>query len=62
MPERAPLELSAEEIVEPLADLVTRQRARASQLQAQGRSIRVLPDGRAVVLQPNGNDSNSGSE
>src|SRR6516162_618307 len=38
MPERAPLELIAEPI-EPLADVVARQRARADRLQREGRNI-----------------------
>jgi hypothetical protein len=59
-----PLDLVAE-VIEPLADVVARQRARADRMQRQARDIEVLPSGLVRVLPKpssgNGNDSNGGN-
>jgi hypothetical protein len=57
-----PLDLSAEEIVEPLAVVVERQRARQNAL--QGRDIEVSPSGTVRVLshKPGPNGGNGSDE
>jgi uncharacterized protein (UPF0147 family) len=57
MPERAFLELSAEP-VECLADVVSRQRARADRMQREARNI----DGRVLLLEPNGDGNGNDSD
>jgi hypothetical protein len=58
MPERAPLDLTAEEVV-PLAELVEQRRKRADELQAEMQNIQVSPSGIVRVLshKPGGNGS-----
>jgi hypothetical protein len=52
----APLNLVAEEIVEPLADVVAKQRARANRMLAEDPQFRALPKSHQVILlKPNGN-------
>ena len=59
-----PLDLVAEE-VEPLADVVARQRARADRMEREARNIRVLPNGQVLLLDEhnggNGSDDDTGS-
>jgi len=58
MPERAPLDLVGEEIVEPLAAVVERQRARADAMMPEARNIEVSPSGAVRILpKPGGNGS-----
>jgi hypothetical protein len=56
-PVEAPLDLVAEPI-EPLADVVRRQRARVERMEREARDIEVLPDGTVRVLpKPGSNGS-----
>ena len=48
-PVEAPLDLVAEPI-EPLADVVRRQRARVERMEREAKQIRVLPSGQVLVL------------
>jgi hypothetical protein len=58
MPERAPVDASCEEIIEPLADVIARQRARADRMQREMRDIEVSPSGLVRVLpKPGSNGS-----
>ena len=61
-----PMELTAEP-VEPLHQLIERQRARADRMAREARQIRVLPNGQVLVLdEPNGDggddSSNNGND
>jgi hypothetical protein len=47
------LDLAAEEVYEPLADVIARQRARMDRL--QGQDIEVLPSGQVRLLKPSSN-------
>jgi hypothetical protein len=58
-PVEAPLDLIAEPI-EPLADVVARQRARADRMMRERRNIQVLPNGQVLLLDDNGNGGNCG--
>jgi len=59
-----PLELVAE-VIEPLADVVARQRARCDRMQREASDIEVLPSGLVRVLPKpgsgNGSDGDTGS-
>jgi hypothetical protein len=55
-PVEAPLDLVAEPI-EPLADLVTRQRARAERMWREDPQFRAVRGHRAIELKPNSNGS-----
>jgi uncharacterized coiled-coil protein SlyX len=60
-PQPAPLELVAE-VIEPLADVVARQRARCDRMEREAKQIRVLPSGQVLVLdERDGNDGDSSS-
>src|SRR5262249_48632458 len=59
MPEKAPIDLEAEEII-PLAELVTQRRARADALQREMRDIQVLPNGTVRVLPKPGSNGSDG--
>jgi hypothetical protein len=48
-----PLDLVAEPLI-PLAELVSAQRARADRMEREARQIKVLPDGRVLVLDESG--------
>jgi hypothetical protein len=61
MPERAPLDLTAEEPPEPLAVVVERQRKRADALQREARDIEVLPSGDVRILPRLGGNGGNGS-
>jgi hypothetical protein len=58
-PQPAPLDLVAEEI-EPLATVVTRQRARADALMGEARDIEVSPSGAVRILPRSGSNGGSG--
>jgi len=59
-PQPAPLELVAEEI-EPLADVIARQRARVERMERAAKQIRVLPSGQVLVLDER-NDGNGSDD
>jgi len=46
------------EVIEPLADVVRRQRARADRMLAEQRNITVLPNGQVLVIDDEGNSGN----
>src|SRR5262249_24361485 len=54
-PVEAPLDLIAEPI-EPLADVVARQRARCDRMLREARPTKVLPNGQVLLLDGNGRD------
>jgi hypothetical protein len=60
-----PLELVAE-VIEPLADVVARQRARCDRMEREARNIRVLPNGQVLLLDErndgNGSDDSSSND
>ena len=60
LPERAPVELQAEEPPEPLAVVVERQRQRCDAM--QGRDIQVLSSGQVLLLEPNGGNGSDGDD
>jgi hypothetical protein len=62
MPERAPLDLTAEEPSEPLAVVVERQRKRADALQREARDIEVDRFGAVRILPKPGSDGGNGSD
>jgi hypothetical protein len=55
-----PLELTAE-VIEPLADVIARQRARVERMEREAKQIRVLPSGQVLVLDER-NGGNGGSD
>jgi hypothetical protein len=61
LPEKAAIDASCEEVIEPLADVVARQRARADRMQREAQNIQVLPNGQVLLLDErnggNGDDS-----
>ena len=61
LPEKAPLDLVAEEEIEPLAVVVERQRRRADALQREARDIEVSPSGVVRVLPKPGSNGGNGS-
>ena len=56
-PTEPPLDLVAEP-VEPLADVIARQRARCDRMLAERRQIKVLPSGQVIELGGNGSGDN----
>jgi hypothetical protein len=60
MPEKAAIDATCEEIYEPLADVIARQRARCDRMQREMRDIEVSPSGVVRVLPKPG--SNGGSD
>jgi hypothetical protein len=58
-PQPPPIDSTCEEIVEPLAVVVERQRKRCDAL--QGRSIEVLPSGQVLLLEPNSDGDDTAS-
>jgi hypothetical protein len=60
LPEKAAIDSTCEEIVEPLAVVVERQRRRADALQREARDIEVLPSGVVRILPEPG--SNGGDD
>jgi hypothetical protein len=61
-PQPAPLDLVAEEPIEPLADLVARQRARADAMLREPRDIEVSPTGVVRVLPKPGSNGSGCSD
>jgi|SRR6516165_2585162 hypothetical protein len=60
-----PLDLAAQEVIEPLADVIARQRARCDRMQREARDIEVLPSGAVRVLPKpgsNGGDDSSSDD
>ena len=60
-PQPPPLELTAE-VIEPLAVVVARQRARLERMARDPHDIKVLPDGRVLVLERNAGNDGNGSD
>jgi hypothetical protein len=58
LPEKAPLELTAEPESEPLVDLVSRQRARCDQMLRDDPQFQALRSRQVILLEPNGNSGN----
>ena len=50
------IDATCEEIIEPLADVIARQRARCDRMQREARDIEVLPSGLVRVLPKPGSD------
>jgi hypothetical protein len=60
MPEKAAIDAACEEIYEPLADIIARQRARCDAMEREARDIEVLPNGTVRVLpKPGSNGSDN---
>jgi hypothetical protein len=59
-PQPPAIDATCEEI-EPLADVVARQRARADRMMREMRNIQVLPNGQALLLEPNGDNGQDDS-
>ena len=49
-PVASAIDATCEEIIEPLADVIARQRARCDRMQREARDIEVLPNGTVRVL------------
>ena len=60
LPEKAAIDAACEEIYEPLADIIARQRARCDAMEREARDIEVLPNGTVRVLpKPGSNGSDN---
>ena len=60
MPEKAAIAATCEEIYEPLADVIARQRARCDRMEREARDVEVLPNGTVRVLpKPGSNGSDN---
>ena len=62
MPEKAAIDATCEEIYEPLADVIARQRARCDRMEREARDIEVLPNGTVRVLPKPGSNGGAGSD
>jgi hypothetical protein len=60
-PVEPPLELAAE-VIEPLADVIARQRARVERMEREARDIRVLPNGQVLLLGGDGSDGSGSND
>ena len=62
-PQPPAIDATCEEVIEPLADVVARQRARCDRMQREMRDIEVLPNGLVRVLpKPGSNGSGDDSD
>jgi hypothetical protein len=62
-PQPPAIDATCEEVIEPLADVVARQRARCDRMQRKMRDIEVLPNGLVRVLpKPGSNGSGDDSD
>src|SRR6516164_2120853 len=62
MPEKAAIDATCEEIYEPLADVIARQRARCDRMEREARDVEVLPNGTVRVLPKPGSNGGAGSD
>jgi len=56
------IDATCEEVYEPLADVIARQRARCDRMQREARDIEVLPNGTVRVLPKPGSNGGAGSD